>query len=102
MGDFGVAKSLTTGAIVPFIVADVGQSSAPLGEMSIALAVALGGINPNARTGKGTPQGTVVFILFPHSAQTLRWPVSDADMTAIALQRLQASGGFEALDGVQL
>ncbi len=102
MGDFGVAKSLTSGAIVPFIVADVGQPSAPLGEMSIALAAALGGTNPNARTGKGTPPGKVVFILFPRSAMSPAWPVLPADLTSIAMQRLQAAGGFDALDGVQL
>ncbi len=102
LGDFGVAKNSDTGALSPFVVADTGGKTARLGEMSIALAQALGGTKPNPRTGTGTPPGTVVFILFPHSATTPAWPVPQAQLQALATQLLQAAGGFESLAGIQL
>ncbi len=102
MGDFGMAKNLATGAVSPFIVADVGQASAVLGEMSIALVAALGGANPNARTGTGAPKGDIAIIIFPNSYMTPAWPVSAAQMQTLANQKLAAAGGFEALTGLVL
>ncbi len=102
MGDLGVAKNLATSQISPFVVADVGQSSAVLGEMSIALGAALGGTNPNPRTGDGQPKGDIAIIIFPHTALSPAWPVSAAQMQMIAMGHLQAAGGFEALAGIVL
>lgn len=102
MGDLGVAKNLATGQISPFVVADVGQNSAVLGEMSIALGTALGGTTPNPRTGDGQPKGDIAIIIFPYTALSPAWPVSAAQMQTIAMGHLQAAGGFEALAGIAL
>lgn len=74
VGDVGYARNLTTGASSPFVVADVGTRDAELGEISIALAEALGGKAPNPRTGGGVPHGDLLFIVFPHSRKAPAWP----------------------------
>ena len=73
LGDLGYAVNLDNGKTSAFIVAEVGPSDAKL-EMSIALAQALGGQNPNPRTGAGKPDGKIAYVVFPKSRANPAWP----------------------------
>jgi len=95
MGDLGYAIDLETGAKCPFVVAEVGPSSAKLGEISIGLAKALGGSDPNPRTGEGTPQGTILYIIFPNSSRDYPWPLSLSNIEAYSASLLDRIGGIE-------
>lgn len=97
MGDLGYAINLKTGEKSPFVVAEIGPSTAELGEMSLALATALGGKNPNPRTGMGTPTGTIMYVVFPGSAKTYPWPLSVSDMSAAVMTLLEKVGGMDAV-----
>jgi hypothetical protein len=97
MGDLGYAINLRTGEKSPFVVAEIGPSTAKLGEMSLALATALGGNNPNPRTGTGTPNGTIVYVMFPASAREYPWPLSPAEMAAATSTLLDKIGGMDAV-----
>jgi hypothetical protein len=82
-GDVGIATHLDSGKMTAFIVADAGGGSdAKLGEASIALFVALGGTNPNPRTGAGLPRGRIQYILFPGSRKPGAgiWPRTNEDI----------------------
>ena len=48
-----------------------------IGEMSIALAQALGGQNPNPRTGAGKPDGKIAYVVFPKSRANPAWPLTN-------------------------
>jgi hypothetical protein len=93
LGDFGYALNLSNGKSSPFIIADIGSARATLGEMSIALASALGGDSPNPRTGAGTPSGTVVYMIFPRSNKTPDWPLSQQTMNDTVNTLLNSAGG---------
>ncbi|MCT7360641.1 glycoside hydrolase family 75 protein [Thalassolituus pacificus] len=93
LGDFGYALNLSNGKSSPFIIADIGPARATLGDMSIALASALGGDNPNPRTGAGTPSGTVVYMIFPRSKKTPDWPLSLQTMNDTVNTLLNSAGG---------
>jgi hypothetical protein len=97
IGDLGYAVNLQSEKSSPFIVADVGPADAELGEMSIALAVALGGSNPNPRTGAGIPVGKTIYVIFPRSRFTPAWPVSNEKVSAQADKLFNAVGGKAAL-----
>lgn len=97
LGDFGYALNLENGKVSPFIVAEIGPPEARLGEMSIALGSALGGRNPNPRTGKGAPTGKVVYIVFPRSRKIPSWPLTQNQITSVALSLLDTAGGTEML-----
>jgi hypothetical protein len=97
IGDYGFAINVESGYSSPFIVAEVGPSNAKLGEMSISLGVALGGVNPNPRTGAGTPKGNVAYIIFPYSKATPAWPISHDDLKAKVDALLDSIGGVEVL-----
>lgn len=101
MGDFGYAINVATGKSSPFVVAEVGPSNATLGEMSIALATALGGTSPNPRTGAGIPQGKTVYVVFPRSRAEPSWPLANAKIDARVEALLQTVGGQEALADCQ-
>jgi len=96
IGNFGYAVNLDTGAKSPFLIADVGPTNAPLGEVSIALATALGGENPNPRTGSGVPQATFLFFIFPHSTQRQEWPLTPEAIKAQADHLVESVGGLNA------
>lgn len=98
LGDLGYAINISNGKKSPFIVADVGPKQAALGEMSIALAAALGGIDPNPRTGAGTPKGKILYVVFPKSSATPAWPLSGAQIAAQADRLLGEVGGLAALE----
>ena len=97
-GDLGVAVNRATGNSSAFIVADQGPASADLGEMSVALAEALGGSNVNPRNGAGGPDGEILYIVCPRSAEQRdrAWPLDAASLDAQAQALLAAAGGAEA------
>lgn len=96
LGDFGYAINLRTRQTTPFVVAEIGPSTATLGEGSIALAERLGGSNPNPRTGAGTPSGSLLYVLFPNSSRSHPWPVPPEAMVRIAEDLLAHSGGLQS------
>jgi len=98
IGDLGFAINRATGDSSAFIVADKGPTNADLGEMSIALAEALGGRNVNPRNGAGAPRGEILYILFPRSVQQRAkpWPLDAASLDAKARALLEAAGGIDA------
>ena len=97
MGDFGYAVNVATGKASSFIVAEVGPPNAELGEMSIALATALGGTSPNPRTGAGVPKGKTIYLVFPRSRAAPAWPLTNAQIAANAEQLLESLGGQTAI-----
>lgn len=94
IGDLGVAVNLKTHQQSAFVVADKGPFNAPLGEISVALAQALGGDNPNPRTGAGKPQGHIMYIVFPYSSRKTSWP-----MTATEIEQ-HVKGLLAQVDGI--
>lgn len=98
MGDIGYAVGLDSGLTSAFVVAEVGPSKDGLGEMSIALAMALGAKNPSPRTGLGNSLGRVLFIVFPGSAQKPGWPLGASRLQELAANLLQENGGLEAVE----
>lgn len=96
MGDLGYAVNLDKGVSSPFVVAEIGPSDAILGEMSIALAEALGGSAPNPRTGAGSPAGKILYVVFPKSSRDHPWPLAPADLAPLADALLNEVGGADA------
>lgn len=97
LGDLGYALNLATGETSPFVVADIGPSRARLGEVSIALAEGLGGNNVNPRNGAGSPQGEMLYVVFPYSSRTHPWPLSIEDINRHASSILAEIGGIESI-----
>ena len=95
IGDLGWALNLDNGKRSPFVVAEIGPAEAELGEMSIGLAAALGGTNPNPRTGAGAPTGRIAFVIFPKSGRTRRWPLDSDELSMLVDELLSASDGAE-------
>jgi Fungal chitosanase of glycosyl hydrolase group 75 len=96
-GDVGVATNLATGQTCTFIVGDAGGGSdARLGEASIALFIALGGQNPNPRTGAGVPSGKLQYVLFPNSRKAGPgiWPRTNEDIHQQALDLASSMPGI--------
>jgi hypothetical protein len=89
-----LARSLTTGRQSASLVGDEGGTNEPLGEISLSLAVRLGGRNPNPRTGAGSPPGPFQYLVFPRSHRDPRWPRSLQDVEQQAASLLQAIGGW--------
>jgi hypothetical protein len=98
VGDVGYATNTSNGKRSPFIVAETGPPSALLGEMSIALGSALGGTNPNPRTGAGAPKGKIVYVVFPRSAASPRWPLTNEALTTRVDGLLSRVGGIQAVE----
>lgn len=97
LGDFGYALNMSNGKHAAFILSDIGPSNAPLGEISIALATALGGMDPNPRTGAGIPSGQILFVVFPRSAATPAWPLSPEQIQSRGSALLADLGSLDAL-----
>lgn len=97
MGDIGYAVNIQNGQGSAFIVAETGPAAAKLGEISIALAAALGGTNPNPRTGSGTPVGKILFFVFPRSRGIPPWPVPNEHIAQKAETLIAALGGPQVL-----
>ncbi len=99
MGDLGIAFNRDTERSSSFIVADLGNASDGLGEMSVALAQALSGNSrANPRTGAGAPPGDTLYIVFPYSSRTHppQWPLTRAAIDHDAQALLTAAGGLAA------
>jgi hypothetical protein len=97
LGDLGYAINVSTGDSTAFVVADIGPSRADLGEVSIALAEALGGENPNPRNGAGMPEGEMLYVVFPFSSRNHPWPQSLAEIDRHAKALLTDVGGLESV-----
>jgi hypothetical protein len=97
MGDCALVRNLSNGMTSPAIVADVGPGDAALGEISIQLAVNLGGTNPNPRNGAGAPAGPFQYVIFPGSRQTPPWPLTAGQIDTIAAACLDQLGGWAAI-----
>lgn len=93
-GDLGIVRNLKNGKVSAFIVADLGLSNAPLGEVSIQLAVNLGGSNVNPRTGSGMPKGPFFYVLFPNTKFSIPWPISTATLNLHSNSLLNSIGGW--------
>lgn len=97
-GDVVMVRALgASGLQSAAIVADGGPTDAPLGEISLSLAEALGGHNPNPRNGAGAPVGLFQYVVFPRSRQRPPWRRTVADIAAQAQALLDAIGGWPAL-----
>lgn len=96
-GDLGIAVNLATNQSTPFVVADVGPKDAELGEVSIKLAESLGGKNVNPRNGKGIPKGNFLYVVFPFSSQTYKWPLDSKELSKATDDLIATYGGLEAI-----
>jgi hypothetical protein len=104
-GDVGFATHLPSGKTSAFIVGDAGGGDeAKLGECSIALFAALGGINPDPRNGSGVPDGKIQYILFPGSRKVgpAIWPRTQSDIDAQVTQLLSSTPGISSDDASPL
>ena len=97
-GDFVMAKNLNNGKVCAGIVADIGPAADPLGEVSVALVAALGGVNPNPRNGAGKPPGPYRYVVFPRSHKAPKWPLTAAQVDQEAQGLLAAAGGWNAFE----
>jgi hypothetical protein len=94
-GDLAMARAVGTTHETAAIVADGGPAKAPLGEISLALATALGGAaHPNPRNGVGAPTGAFEYIIFPGSRFAPAWPRSFGEIDERARELLAAVGGW--------
>ena len=93
-GDLLMTRRVGDDHGVAAIVADGGPTKAPLGEMSLALATALGGRDPDPRTGRNAPEGTFEYVIFPGSVGDPAWPRSPEDIDRTARELLHALGGW--------
>jgi hypothetical protein len=93
VGDLGFAINLANNKKSHFVVAETGPAAADLGEMSIAFATAMGGVNPNPINGAGAPSGAILYVSFPFSSNIYAWPMTDAQMQINANTLLQNVGG---------
>jgi hypothetical protein len=97
-GDVLMARSLNAAnAGSAAIVADQGPTNAPLGEISLKLAEALGGHNPNPRNGAGAPHGPFQYVVFPKSKGTPPWRRTVQDIQTQAAALLAEIGGWPTL-----
>jgi hypothetical protein len=93
VGDLGFAINLSNNKKSHFVAAETGPAAADLGEMSIAFATAMGGVNPNPINGAGAPSGTILYVSFPFSSNTYAWPMTNAQMQTNVSTLLQSVGG---------
>jgi hypothetical protein len=95
LGDLVMARNLRTDDVTAAIVADIGPTHAPLGEVSMQLAESLGGVHVNPRNGKGVPVGPFLYVVFPGSRLTPRWPLTLNQLDQHSSGALQAMGGWD-------
>lgn len=100
LGDVGVAYHRGTGKTSAFVVADIGPTSARLGEGSIALFQSLGFEDANPRNGGDVAPGEIIYVVFPYSVhdRAVRWPVSSSEISAQAEKLLSQFGGGALFD----
>ena len=98
-GDLGAAYHLVTKKWTPFVVSDIGPAE-PLGEASIALFQALGGDQPDPRTGGGIIRGKVLYMVFPRSVdlRPRAWPITPDEIAFEVNALLSRIGGTAVLE----
>jgi hypothetical protein len=96
-GDIVMVRSLVGGQESVAVVADGGPTKAPLGEISLKLATALGGHNPSPRTGAGAPQGPIQYVIFPGSRPNPPWPRTIHDIQQQGATLLHQMGAWPAI-----
>ena len=96
-GDVAIVRSLATGLRSWAVVADQGPAPHPLGEVSLGLAEALGGVDVNPRNGDGIPPGPFQVMIFPGSRLDPPWPQSAEAMQARAERCFADVGGWPAI-----
>jgi hypothetical protein len=94
-GDVAMVRNLRNDRVSAAIVADGGPKHAPLGEASIRLAENLGGVNVNPRTGAGMPKGPFMYVLFPKSHATPKWPLTAGEIEERATSALAGIGQWD-------
>jgi hypothetical protein len=97
LGDVGYAFNLSGGESSPFVVADIGPSSAKLGEISIALAEVIGGVDVSPKDGSGLPPGKILYVVFPYSSRITPWPLTKEQIKKTSEALLEAVGGEDAV-----
>ena len=101
LGDFVAALNVATGKTCAGIVADVGPFNEQLGEVSLAMATALGGAeHPNPRTGAGAPRGFIRYVVFPGSHLTPSWSLTLDQINTRVTELLAAVGGWAAANAL--
>lgn len=96
-GDLVMVRTLGGAHETAAIIADGGPFKAPLGEMSLKLATALGGTNPNPRNGRGAPSGEFQYVVFPGSRASPAWRRSLTDIESGAAALLAGIGGWPTI-----
>ena len=98
-GDLAVVRNLSNDQVSSAIVADIGPENARLGEVSIRLAENLGGSHVNPRNGRGMPTGKFLYVMFPKSHSTPKWPMAAETIDRLANSLLAKVGGWERVLG---
>jgi hypothetical protein len=93
-GDLAIARNLASGEESWAVVADQGPAPHPLGEISLRLCEALGGVDPDPRNGDGIPPGPYQYLIFPGSRLDPPWPQPNAALEAQALALFDQAGGW--------
>ena len=93
-GDLAMARNLASGEESWAVVADQGPAPHPLGEISLRLCEALGGVEPNPRNGDGIPPGPVQYMIFSGSRLDPPWPQANVALEAAARARFEVVGGW--------
>jgi hypothetical protein len=93
-GDLVMVRNKNTGKTSAAIIGDIGPPHDPLGEVSVGLAVNLGGHNPNPRNGHGAPDGPFEYVVFPGSRGDPSWPLTLAEIQERASALLTQIGGW--------
>ena len=96
-GDVAMVRSLSNNQQSAAIIADGGPATDPLGEISLALAAALGGTEPDPRDGSGVPPGPLQVVIFPYSHKQPAWPRTLDDIQQQASDLLQSIGGWPTI-----
>lgn len=97
LGDIVVAMRTNAPEWSWGVIADVGETGARLGEVSIKMAENLGGTNVSPRDGHGAPHGPFTYVVFPYSATKPAWPRSIEDLEVQANDLIERAGGIDAL-----
>jgi hypothetical protein len=99
IGDFAAMRSANGQHTAAAIVGDTGGGkTARLGEISIALARALGASNPSPRFGTADLHGPITVVVFRRSHKTPPWPVDNNTITTSSAASLAALGGWAAIE----
>lgn len=98
VGDFAAMRSADGQHVSAAIVADTGGGSkARLGEVSVALAHALGAEKASPRTGATGLSMPITVVVFRSTRKTPAWPVALTAIEEAGRKSLEAIGGWDAI-----